>query len=177
MKMRQKPVVAVVVGAILALSGGVAFAATLTSGGSSKLANQMPAAKWSSAAISVPPTTAGPAPATTTPSAPPATAAPTTAAPATAAPTTVAPAPAAPAPTAPAPAASDPAAPPSAAPAQPSVTYTVRPGDDLSTIAAWFKLHGYQALYQANMAVIGDNPNLIFPGQKITIADGGPPAL
>lgn len=146
MKMRQKPVVAVLVGAIVVLSGGVAFAATLASGGSSHLASQMPAAKWSSATISVPPTTAGPAPAPTT-----------------ATPTPVAPAPASPAPT----------APPSATPAaQPAITYTVRSGDDLSTIAAWFKLHGYQSLYQANMAVIGDNPDLIFPGQQITIADG-----
>ncbi len=54
----------------------------------------------------------------------------------------------------------------------PPITYTVKPGDSLSTIAAWFKLHGYAALYQQNAAVIGANPNRIFAGQKITIASG-----
>ncbi|MDQ2723961.1 MAG: LysM peptidoglycan-binding domain-containing protein [Actinomycetota bacterium] len=155
--MRQKPVVAVIVGAIMVLSGGVAFAASETSGGSSHLSSQMPAAKWSSATISVPPTTPGAAPTATTPStaATPTTAPSTTAAPATTA-ASATPAPAPPAPPA----------------AQPPISYTVRQGDTLSTIAAWFKLHGYQALYQANMAVIGANPNLIFPGQTITIANG-----
>jgi LysM repeat protein len=52
------------------------------------------------------------------------------------------------------------------------VTYTVRPGDTLSGIAEWFKLRGYGALYAANVAVIGSNPNLINPGERITIADG-----
>lgn len=59
-----------------------------------------------------------------------------------------------------------------AAPAQPPITYTVKAGDNLTIIAAWFKLHGYQALYQANAAVIGANPNLIFRGEKITIGTG-----
>ncbi|MGI8679048.1 MAG: LysM peptidoglycan-binding domain-containing protein [Jatrophihabitans sp.] len=53
-----------------------------------------------------------------------------------------------------------------------SVTYVVKPGDNLTVIAQWFKLHGYGNLYEQNKAVIGDNPNLIFPGQKITIAGG-----
>ena len=53
-----------------------------------------------------------------------------------------------------------------------SITYTVKPGDTLSGIAAWFWLHGYGALYEANKAVIGANPNLIFPGERITIAGG-----
>ncbi|MDQ2796908.1 MAG: hypothetical protein M3Y06_07080 [Actinomycetota bacterium] len=39
-------------------------------------------------------------------------------------------------------------------------------------ISQWFKLHGYGSLYERNKAVIGDNPNLIFPGQKITISGG-----
>ncbi|MDQ2726830.1 MAG: LysM peptidoglycan-binding domain-containing protein [Actinomycetota bacterium] len=160
MSVRQKPVVAMIVAAIMVLGGGVAFAATQTSGRSSHLSSQMPAAKWSSATISVPPTTAVP-PTSTAPltgTAPPTTAAPpTTTAPTTSAPTTSAP------PTTVAP------APPSA---QPPITYTVKPGDTLSTIATWFQLHGYQALYQANMAVIGANPDLIFPGQTITIANG-----
>ena len=42
----------------------------------------------------------------------------------------------------------------------------------LSGIAEWFSLHGYGALYAANMSVIGANPNLIIPGERITITDG-----
>ena len=53
-----------------------------------------------------------------------------------------------------------------------SVTYRVKAGDTLSGIAAWFKLHGYGALYAANEAVIGSNANLIFPGERITITKG-----
>lgn len=53
-----------------------------------------------------------------------------------------------------------------------SVTYVVRSGDTLSGIALWFKLHGYGALYAANAAKIGSNPNLIIPGERITIAGG-----
>ena len=53
--------------------------------------------------------------------------------------------------------------------AKPPITYTVKPGDDLSSIAQWFALHGYGALFQANRAVIGDDPDLILPGQRITI--------
>jgi nucleoid-associated protein YgaU len=56
--------------------------------------------------------------------------------------------------------------------AQAPITYVVRPGDTLSTIAAWFHLHGYGALYEANKAVLGANPNLIFPGQTITLSHG-----
>ena len=55
--------------------------------------------------------------------------------------------------------------PPAAAP----VTYTVKPGDDLSSIAAWFALRGFQGLFEANRAVIGNDPDLILPGQQITI--------
>jgi len=53
------------------------------------------------------------------------------------------------------------------------LTYTVVPGDNLSTIAWWFHTHGYGALYEANKAVLGDNPNLIHPGQQITITTNG----
>jgi nucleoid-associated protein YgaU len=59
-----------------------------------------------------------------------------------------------------------------AAPTTGTITYVVKRGDNLSIIAAWFHLHGYGALYDANRAVIGANPNLIFPGQRITISDG-----
>ena len=55
---------------------------------------------------------------------------------------------------------------------RPSITYTVKPGDNLFVIAAWFKAHGYGAIYNANKAIIGANPNLIFPGQHITISGG-----
>ncbi|MFE9353993.1 transglycosylase family protein [Streptomyces olivaceoviridis] len=46
--------------------------------------------------------------------------------------------------------------------------YTVRQGDTLSTIAA---RHGttWQRIYAANKAVIGDDPNLIVPGQRLAI--------
>jgi LysM repeat protein len=53
-----------------------------------------------------------------------------------------------------------------------SVTYTVKAGDTLSGIAEWFKLHGYGVLYAVNEAVIGSNPNLIIPGERITITKG-----
>ncbi|MDP9117492.1 MAG: LysM peptidoglycan-binding domain-containing protein [Actinomycetota bacterium] len=53
------------------------------------------------------------------------------------------------------------------------LTYTVKPGDNLSVIAAWFKLHGYGGLYEANKAVLGDNPDLIHPGQTITVSGTG----
>jgi nucleoid-associated protein YgaU len=53
-----------------------------------------------------------------------------------------------------------------------SLTYVVKSGDTLSGIAEWFKLHGYTGLYDWNKSVIGSNPNLIFPGQRITISDG-----
>ncbi|MDQ2811176.1 MAG: LysM peptidoglycan-binding domain-containing protein, partial [Actinomycetota bacterium] len=53
-----------------------------------------------------------------------------------------------------------------------TITYTVKPGDTLSGIAEWFSLHGYGALYAANMSVIGANPNLILPGERITISHG-----
>lgn len=52
------------------------------------------------------------------------------------------------------------------------VKYTVQPGDNLSQIARCFDLNGYQKLYQDNEQVIGANPNLIFPGQVITIVNG-----
>jgi nucleoid-associated protein YgaU len=53
------------------------------------------------------------------------------------------------------------------------VTYTVKPGDNLTVIAAWFHLHGYGDLYDANKSVIGANPALIRPGQVITVSSAG----
>ena len=53
------------------------------------------------------------------------------------------------------------------------MTYTVKPGDNLFNIAKWFHQHGYGDLYERNKALIGDDPNLTFPGQKITISATG----
>ncbi len=52
------------------------------------------------------------------------------------------------------------------------VFYTVKKGDTLTSIGHWFKDHGYLTLYQWNKSVIGQDPNLIFPGQKIIVVAG-----
>ncbi|MEE1938543.1 transglycosylase family protein [Streptomyces sp. TRM 70361] len=46
--------------------------------------------------------------------------------------------------------------------------YAVRPGDTLREIAA---AHGttWQRLYEANRDVVGDDPDLIFPGQQLRV--------
>lgn len=49
------------------------------------------------------------------------------------------------------------------------VRYTVKPGDWLSTIAPRFDMTT-QELYKKNKTVIGDNPDLIFPGQVFFVA-------
>ena len=50
-------------------------------------------------------------------------------------------------------------------------TYTVQPGDNLTTIA--FRIYGdanrWQNIYAANRALIGPNPNLIFSGTQLSI--------
>jgi nucleoid-associated protein YgaU len=82
---------------------------------------------------------------------------------------------AAPAGAAAAPAAAKPAAVPTAAPAAAAgETYTVQKGDSLSKIA---KKHlgdanAWKKIYDANKAVIGDDPDKIFPGQKLTLPGG-----
>ncbi|PBC79835.1 murein DD-endopeptidase MepM/ murein hydrolase activator NlpD [Streptomyces sp. TLI_235] len=81
-------------------------------------------------------------------------------------------APAAAAPAAAAPAAAHAEA-PAAAPAAPAAdaSYKVVHGDTLSKIAnAQHVDGGWKKLYQDNRQVIGGNPNLIFPGQKLTVA-------
>ena len=57
------------------------------------------------------------------------------------------------------------------APAPPSgpATYTVQAGDTLSGIAQKLGLGGWQALYDANRATIGSNPNVIKPGQVLVL--------
>ena len=50
--------------------------------------------------------------------------------------------------------------------------YTVRPGDNLSVIAAANKIQGgWPALYHANEKLIGTDPNLILPGQSLDLKD------
>jgi hypothetical protein len=49
-------------------------------------------------------------------------------------------------------------------------TYVVKPGDTLSTIADVRDLAGgWHALYERNKKVVGDSPNLIFPGQRLSL--------
>ncbi len=105
------------------------------------------------------------------------TGAPPAAAPAAPAPSSALPTPPAPSSPPPTTAATPPPPPmfpaPTAAPVAAPITYTVAPGDNLSTIAWWFHTHGYGGLYEANKAVLGDDPNLIHPGQQITITNNG----
>ena len=55
-------------------------------------------------------------------------------------------------------------------PASPQ-TYTVKKGDCLWAIAKKYYGNGskYTIIYNANKGVIGGNPNLIYPGQVLTI--------
>ena len=47
--------------------------------------------------------------------------------------------------------------------------YTVKSGDNLSGIASHFGLSNWQSLYNANRNVVGNNPNMIYPGQRLLI--------
>jgi murein DD-endopeptidase MepM/ murein hydrolase activator NlpD len=48
--------------------------------------------------------------------------------------------------------------------------YTVTPGDSLSKIAGEEHVKGgWQRLYENNRAVVGDDPDLIIPGQRLTL--------
>ncbi|MFE9257786.1 peptidoglycan DD-metalloendopeptidase family protein [Streptomyces sp. NPDC006879] len=52
--------------------------------------------------------------------------------------------------------------------------YTVVPGDSLSAIADQRDVRGgWQALYRANRQVVGSNPNMIHPGQRLTLRAQG----
>jgi len=53
-------------------------------------------------------------------------------------------------------------------PATTGATYTVKKGDTLSDIATKYNTT-WQKLYEKNKAVIGGNPNLIYPGQVLKI--------
>ncbi|MFL6130002.1 MAG: transglycosylase family protein [Mycobacteriales bacterium] len=57
----------------------------------------------------------------------------------------------------------------STAPATGGKTYVVRSGDTLSKIAAAHRVDGgWKAIYAANRSVV-ENPNLIFPGERLTL--------
>ena len=60
---------------------------------------------------------------------------------------------------------------PAPKPVDNTVTYTVKPGDTLWGIAERFLGKGsrWREIYYANRAIIGANPNIIRPGQKLTI--------
>ena len=48
-------------------------------------------------------------------------------------------------------------------------TYVVKRGDSLSKIARRFGYRSWRPIYDANRSVIGSNPNLIFPGQRLVL--------
>ncbi|MFJ8660383.1 transglycosylase family protein [Streptomyces sp. NPDC093795] len=53
--------------------------------------------------------------------------------------------------------------------------YTVTPGDSLSKIAREERLQGgWQRLYATNRPVVGDDPDLIHPGQRLTLRIAAP---
>ncbi|MFI9119690.1 transglycosylase family protein [Streptomyces bikiniensis] len=53
--------------------------------------------------------------------------------------------------------------------------YTVTPGDSLSRIAREENVRGgWQRLYEANRPVVGDDPDLILPGQRLTLRIAAP---
>ncbi|MFJ6793051.1 transglycosylase family protein [Streptomyces sp. NPDC091268] len=56
--------------------------------------------------------------------------------------------------------------------------YVVAPGDSLSAIATEQHVEGgWQALYETNRATVGADPDLIFPGQRLTLrVTAAPPA-
>ncbi|MFI1148385.1 transglycosylase family protein [Streptomyces sp. NPDC020817] len=75
-----------------------------------------------------------------------------------------------------------PAAPPATTP-RPTGTsvlpnpYVVAPGDSLSAIATRQHVEGgWQALYETNRATVGSDPNLILPGQRLTLRVTAAPA-
>lgn len=55
-----------------------------------------------------------------------------------------------------------------------SASYTVMTGDTLSKIARDKSVSGgWERVYEANRSLVGSNPNLIFPGQKLTLPGAG----
>jgi LysM repeat protein len=61
--------------------------------------------------------------------------------------------------------------------ARPAATWTVRPGDTLSAVAAALGVRGgWPALYAANKAAVGPDPGLIRPGTVLALPGAGRPA-
>jgi nucleoid-associated protein YgaU len=59
-------------------------------------------------------------------------------------------------------------------------SYVVQPGDNLSSIAQrTYGTQDWQRIYNANVGVIGQNPNLIYPAQRLAIPPAGttPPPI
>ncbi|MEU1625719.1 transglycosylase family protein [Streptomyces sp. NPDC020096] len=53
---------------------------------------------------------------------------------------------------------------------QDAAAYTVQPGDNLSQIATNHSMSGgWTSLYDANKSVVGSDPNLILPGEQLTL--------
>ncbi|WP_399552544.1 peptidoglycan DD-metalloendopeptidase family protein [Streptomyces sp. YIM 98790] len=66
-----------------------------------------------------------------------------------------------------------PAAKQAAGTADAGTSHTVKPGDTLFKIAEAHDVEGgWLPLYEANRDVVGDNPNLIYPGQKLSLKTG-----
>jgi hypothetical protein len=63
-------------------------------------------------------------------------------------------------------------APPSTAFVLVTITYAVKTGDTVASIANWFDQHGYGVQFGANLQVIESNENLIVPGALISISNG-----
>src|SRR6185437_5911453 len=62
--------------------------------------------------------------------------------------------------------------------AQPAATWTVRPGDTLSAVAADLGVPGgWPALYAANQGAIGPDPDLISAGTVLTVPRSAAPAM
>lgn len=57
-------------------------------------------------------------------------------------------------------------------PSDSAVYYTVKPGDNLSSIAAKYGM-SWRTIYNNNKDIIGNNPNKIYVGQKLKINIGG----
>ncbi|MER6997911.1 peptidoglycan DD-metalloendopeptidase family protein [Streptomyces sp. NPDC000410] len=67
------------------------------------------------------------------------------------------------------------AATPTTVPNQRRESYTIASGDSLSGIAAAERVKGgWRALYEANREVVGDDPDLIHPGQKLLLRVSAP---
>ena len=64
------------------------------------------------------------------------------------------------------------APPPSTAFVVSTITYDVKQGDTVSTIAHWFDQQGYSRQFAANLQVIDLNRNLLVPGALVSISNG-----